>query len=175
MSKLEQITLGAGCFWCIEAQFKALPGVKKVVSGYSGGETDNPTYDQVCSGKTGHAEVVQIDFDAKELPLDKLLQAFWYCHDPTELNKQGLDVGTQYRSVVFYHTEAQKDAATRFKAQLNEQKVFKKDIVTEIAPFKKFYVAEEYHKNYFENNKEQPYCKLNIKPKLEKFKKAFVL
>lgn len=166
-------TLGSGCFWCTEAIFQSLNGVESAVSGYSGGTTENPDYKQVCTGQTGHAEVVQIVYDPKIISYAALLEAFWSSHDPTTLNRQGNDVGTQYRSVIFYHNQEQKQIAEQLKKELNEKKVFDSPIVTEIAPAAKFYKAENYHQQYFELNGSEPYCTFVIKPKLDKFKKAF--
>jgi peptide-methionine (S)-S-oxide reductase len=165
----ELATLGAGCFWCVEAVFKMLPGVKAVTSGYSGGKTENPTYKEVCSGATGHAEVIQVEFDPNTLSYEKLLETFWEVHDPTTLNRQGADEGTQYRSAIFYHSEAQKAAAGKSKAEA--QKNFLQPIVTEIVPFARFYKAEGYHQDYYRYNSNQPYCRMVIKPKVEKFEK----
>lgn len=161
-------TFGGGCFWCVEAVFEKLDGVQSVVSGYAGGRKDNPTYKEVCSGDTGHAEVVQIAFDPQKISYEKLLEIFWQAHDPTTLNRQGADAGTQYRSVVFYHNEEQKKAAEKSKeaAQWN----FTTPLVTEIAPLTKFYPAEDYHQDYFRNNPNAPYCAVVIRPKLEKLK-----
>jgi peptide-methionine (S)-S-oxide reductase len=170
---LNTATFGAGCFWCVEAVFQELKGVQSVVSGYSGGSIDNPTYEQVSAGTTGHAEVCQIKFDETIISYEELLEAFWKSHDPTTLNRQGDDVGTQYRSVIFYHDENQKILAEKYKKILNEAKVFEKPIVTEISPFKKFSPAEDYHQNYYRENPNKPYCLFVIHPKLEKFKKAF--
>ena len=159
--------MGGGCFWCLEAVFQRLKGVEKVVSGYAGGTVANPSYKQVCNGDTGHAEVVQIEFDPSVLPLEKLLEVFWAAHDPTTLNRQGNDVGTQYRSVLFYENDAQKAAMEKSKAAA--QKEFKSPIVTEIVPFKQFYAAEGYHQNYYNENAERnPYCQVVIRPKLTK-------
>ena len=164
---LERITMGGGCFWCMEAVFQRLIGVKKVVSGYAGGSVANPSYEQVCTGNTGHAEVVQIDFDAKELPLSKLLEVFFAAHDPTTLNRQGHDHGTQYRSVLFYENDAQK--AEMEKAKRIAQQDNSDPVVTEIAPFKAFYSAEGYHQNYYNQNSDKnPYCSVVIRPKLQK-------
>ncbi len=166
-AKTEKITFGGGCFWCIEAVFQRLKGVEKVVSGYAGGHVENPTYKAVCSGETGHAEVVQLQFDPSQVSFEKLMEVFWAAHDPTTLNRQGHDVGTQYRSVVFYENEAQKEAAEKSKAAA--QKDFKDPIVTEIVPLTKFYVAEDYHQNYYnENGDKNPYCQVVIRPKLQK-------
>lgn len=169
----ETATFGNGCFWCTEAIFKSLKGVETVESGYSGGKIKNPTYREVCSGLTGHAEVIQITFDPSVISYDELLEVFWQTHDPTTLNRQGADVGTQYRSAVFYHSPEQKEAAEKYKAELNRQKVFDKPIVTEITAFDIFYKAEDYHQNYYANNPNQGYCQIVIVPKLEKFRKVF--
>ncbi len=169
----EIATFGAGCFWCVEAIFLNLKGVDKVVSGYSGGNTKNPTYKQVCTGNTGHAEVIQISYNPGDISFEELLEVFWKTHDPTTLNRQGNDVGTQYRSVIFYHNQDQKELAEFYKKKLDQSGAFDNPIVTEISPIKDFYVAEDYHQNYFELNPSQPYCTFIIQPKLEKFKKAF--
>lgn len=166
-------TFGNGCFWCTEAVFQQLEGVLKVSSGYSGGHTPNPDYQSVSTGTTGHAEVIQIIFDPKKLSFDELLNVFWQTHDPTTLNRQGNDVGPQYRSAVFYHNEEQRQKAEMYKKKLDESGVFDQPIVTEITPFEKFYIAENYHQNYYLNNPTQPYCYYVIKPKLEKFRKVF--
>ena len=166
----QRVTFGGGCFWCLEAVFQRLNGVKSVASGYAGGTVPNPTYKQVCEGDTGHAEVVQIEFDASTLSFDKLMEVFWAAHDPTTLNRQGADYGTQYRSAIFYENEAQKVAAEKSKAVA--QKEFKDPIVTEIAPLKQFYKAEDYHQNYFNQNASaNPYCSVVIRPKLQKLLK----
>ena len=170
---LDTATFGAGCFWCVEAVFLELKGVVKVVSGYSGGETKNPTYKEVCSGTTGHVEVCQILYNPKEISFKDLLEAFWQTHDPTTINRQGNDFGTQYRSVVFYHNDEQKELAQKYKMELDKSGAFTKPIITAIEPFTVFYAAEDYHQNYFNLNSEQPYCSFMIKPKLEKFRKAF--
>ena len=172
---METVTFGSGCFWCTEAMFQQLKGVSSVVSGYSGGHVENPSYEQVCTGRTGHAEVCQIQFDPELIPFEELLDVFFSTHDPTTLNRQGNDVGTQYRSVIFYHSERQKQIAERVKAELGESGTWKNPIVTEIVPFKKFYPAEDYHQNYFRNNPNQGYCRLVISPKLDKFQKVFKL
>jgi methionine-S-sulfoxide reductase len=166
-------TFGAGCFWCVEAQFQQLDGVNKVESGYSGGHVANPTYKQVCTGTTGHAEVINVYYDPAKLSYDELLAAFWTSHDPTQLNRQGNDVGTQYRSVIFYHSDEQKAKAEEYKARLNEEKAYDKPVVTEISPATKFYVAEDYHQNYYNDNNTQPYCMFVVKPKLDKFQMVF--
>lgn len=170
---LEVATLGGGCFWCTEAIYQDLIGVEKVLSGYSGGHVDNPSYRQVTSGTTGHAEVIQVIFDPKVISFEEVLEIFWATHDPTTLNRQGADVGPQYRSAVFYHSEEQKQKAEFFKKKLDESGAFSKPIVTEITEFNNFYVAEDYHQNYFKENGGQPYCQFVIRPKMEKFKKAF--
>jgi len=166
-------TIGAGCFWCVEAVFQRLKGVEKVISGYMGGEIKNPSYREVCTGRTGHAEVVQITFDPEIISYEELLEVFWKTHDPTTLNRQGNDVGTQYRSVVFYHSEAQKQIAEAYKAQLNESGTFSNPIVTEISPASAFYEAEDYHQDYFNQNGAQPYCSIIIAPKVEKLRRQF--
>lgn len=170
---MDTATFGAGCFWCVEAIFQDLIGVELVQSGYSGGKIKEPTYREISSGKTGHAEVVQVTFDPKVISFDELLEVFWQTHDPTTLNRQGADVGTQYRSVVFYHNEDQKAKAEVYKNKLNNSGAFAKPIVTEIAKFQDFYIAEDYHQNYFNENKEAPYCTYVIQPKLDKFRKVF--
>lgn len=169
----ETATFGAGCFWCVEAVFQQIEGVTAVKSGYMGGHVDNPTYKQVCGGMTGHAEVTQIEFNPNKISFDELLQVFWKTHDPTTLNQQGADVGTQYRSAVFYHNETQKEKAESYKQKLNDAKAFDNPIVTEIVPAVKMYVAEDYHQNYFNENPGNPYCRMVISPKLEKLKAVF--
>ena len=171
--KTDTATFGNGCFWCTEALFQNLDGVLKVTSGYSGGHVDNPTYKEVCEGTTGHAEAIQIVYDPSIITFDELLNAFWQSHDPTTLNRQGNDVGPQYRSVIFYHDAEQKEKSEKYKAELEKSKAFDNPIVTEISPFSKFYVAENYHQDYYNNNGSQPYCYYLIKPKLEKFNKVF--
>lgn len=171
--ELQQATFGSGCFWCTEAFFQRLAGVVKVESGYSGGKIRNPTYREVCSGLTGHAEVVQITYDPEQVSYEDLLEVFFSTHDPTTLNRQGADTGTQYRSVIFYHNEEQKNLAEEFKKQLEAAKAFRNPIVTEIAPFTEFFVAEDYHQNYFNENGEAPYCQFVIAPKLDKFARSF--
>jgi peptide-methionine (S)-S-oxide reductase len=171
--ELEQATFGSGCFWCTEAVFAELKGVKSAVSGYSGGRVENPTYEQICTGRTGHAEVIQVTYDPAVISFRELLEVFWTTHDPTTLNRQGADVGTQYRSAVFYHTEEQRKEAEHFKARLNEEKAFGDPVVTEITDFEKFYPAEDKHQEYYAANPEQGYCRMVIQPKLEKFRKAF--
>jgi len=169
----EKITFGNGCFWCTEAIFQQVKGVVKSTSGYSGGHVENPTYEQVCEKNTGHAEVIQIEFNPAEVTVDELLEIFWQTHDPTTLNRQGNDVGPQYRSVVFYHTEQQKERAEFYKKKLDASGAFDNPIVTTIEPFTKFYVAENYHQDYYNRNGNQPYCYFVIRPKMEKFEKAF--
>ena len=172
---MEIATFGTGCFWCTEAVFQQLKGVASVVSGYSGGHIENPTYEQVTAGRTGHAEVCQIEFNPDQISFEELLEVFFNTHDPTTLNRQGNDVGPQYRSVIFYHSEKQKEIAERVKNGLETNKTFKKPIVTEITAFSKFYPAEDYHQNYFRNNPNQGYCRHVIAPKLNKFEKVFKL
>jgi peptide-methionine (S)-S-oxide reductase len=172
-SGTETATFGSGCFWCTEAIFLNVEGVSKVESGYTGGKVKNPTYKEVCSGLTGHAEVVQLEFDPQVITYDQLLEIFWKTHDPTTLNQQGADIGTQYRSVIYYHNDKQKQKAEYYKARLEEKKAFDKPIVTEISPAAKFYKAEDYHQNYYNLNNNAPYCAYVIQPKLEKFRKAF--
>lgn len=171
--KLDTATFGSGCFWCTEAVFESLEGVVSATSGYMGGQTTNPTYKEVCSGNTGHAEVVQVVYNPQVVPYELLLEAFWASHDPTTLNRQGNDVGTQYRSVIFCHNMEQQTIAKEIKADLISRKVFENLIVTEISPATVFYPAEGYHQEYFELNGSEPYCQFVIRPKLEKFKKAF--
>lgn len=173
VSNLETITLGGGCYWCVEAVYENLDGVKSVVSGFSGGKAANPTYEEVCTGTTGHAEVVQITFDKNVTDINEIFKVFFTVHDPTTLNRQGADVGTQYRSVIFYKNAEQKKAAESIIAELNKAKVYNSPIVTKTEPFKAFYKAEDYHQNYYANNKNQPYCKMVIQPKIEKFEKVF--
>jgi len=172
-SNTDMATFGAGCFWCTEAVFQELKGIESVVSGYAGGNIPNPTYEQVCTGKTGHAEVCQILFDPAIISFTELLEVFWKTHDPTTLNRQGADTGTQYRSVIFYHNDEQKELAEKYKSKLGEAGIFDKPIVTEISKFTKFYPAEKYHQEYYNSNSNQPYCSFVITPKLEKFKKVF--
>lgn len=172
-NNLEVATFGGGCFWCIEAVFQRLIGVKKVVSGYAGGHKETPTYKEVCSGTTGHAEVCQIYYDPQQISYQELLEVFFTAHDPTTLNRQGADVGTQYRSIILYHNEEQKAIATHFIQKLEESKIFNAPIVTELKAFTTFYPAEDYHQNYYNNNAAQPYCTFVVKPKVEKIKKIF--
>jgi peptide-methionine (S)-S-oxide reductase len=171
--KTDTVTFGSGCFWCTEAIFQQLNGVLKVESGYSGGARPNPTYEQVSSGASGHAEVTQITYDPSVITFEDLLEVFWKTHDPTTLNRQGADVGTQYRSVIFYHNETQKQLAESYKTKLDASGAWNNPIVTEISAFKAFYKAEDYHQNYYNNNKRAPYCTFVIGPKLEKFEKVF--
>ena len=169
----DTIVFGAGCFWCIEAIFSNIKGVYSVTSGYCGGFTENPTYKEVCSGTTGHAEVARIIYNPNEISFEKLLEIFWKTHDPTTPNRQGNDVGTQYRSCIFYLNENQNQKSIYYKDKLNSSGAFSNQIVTEIEKLNKFYPAENYHQDYYENNKENSYCKFVIQPKLEKFKKVF--
>ena len=171
--RIDTATFGAGCFWCTEAQFQMLDGVEKVESGYAGGQVDNPTYKQVCSGNTGHAEVTNIYYDPAKISFDELLAAFWQTHDPTQLNRQGNDVGTQYRSVIFYHNDEQRRLAEGYKQKLNAEKAYNGPVVTEISPITKFYKAEDYHQNYYNQNGEASYCQFVVRPKVDKFKKVF--
>lgn len=170
---MEIATFGNGCFWCTEAIFQDLKGVSQVVSGYMGGHTQNPTYKEVCSGDTGHAEVLQITYDPTSITYDELLEVFWKTHDPTTLNRQGNDVGTQYRSAVFFHNEVQQKLASDYRAKLDTSGAWNDPIVTEITQASTFYPAEDYHQDYFNLNGSQPYCNFVIRPKVEKFKKVF--
>lgn len=172
-AKLETATFGSGCFWCTEAVFAELNGVESAVSGYSGGRVENPTYEQVCTGRTGHAEVIQVKYDPQVITFPELLEVFWKTHDPTTLNMQGPDHGTQYRSAVFYHNEEQRRAAEHFKKRLNDEEAFGAPVVTEITKFTKFYPAEDYHQEFFKLNPRQQYCRAIIQPKVAKFRKAF--
>ena len=171
--KLQLSTFGSGCFWCSEAIFQRVDGVEKVESGYSGGNVKNPTYKEICSGLTGHAEVIQVAYDPEKVSYEALLEVFWQTHDPTTLNRQGNDVGTQYRSVIYFHNEEQKRLAEEYKKKLSEAQVFDRPIVTEISPLSTFYKAEDYHQDYFNRNDNAPYCAIIIQPKLEKFRKVF--
>lgn len=171
--QLETATLGGGCFWCVEAVYQDVKGVERVVSGYAGGHVENPTYQQVCTGRTGHAEVAQITFDPDVISYEEILYIFWRVHDPTTLNRQGNDVGPQYRSAIFYHNEEQKAIAECSLAETEAAKVWPNPIVTEIAPLDTFYEAEDYHQNYYRNNPYQPYCMYVIDPKVRKFRKSF--
>lgn len=170
---MEKATLGGGCFWCVEAIFQNLEGVEKVESGYAGGHKENPTYKEVTTGSTGHAEVAQLTYNPEVISFKELLEVFWKTHDPTTLNRQGADVGTQYRSVIFYHTEEQKRLSEEYKMALGKSGAWDAPVVTEIKPLEKFYPAEDYHQNYFRQHGGEPYCSFVIRPKVEKFKKAF--
>jgi len=172
-NKTDTVTFASGCFWCIEAKFAQLNGVLKVTSGYTGGDVANPSYELVCTGTTGHAEAADIVYDPEIISYDELLQAFFLSHDPTQLNRQGNDVGTQYRSAIFYHNETQRQKAEYYIAELTKQKIYSKPIVTEVKPFTKFYKAENYHQEYYTKNPNQGYCRYVIQPQLEKFKKIF--
>lgn len=171
--ELEKVTLGGGCFWCTEAVYLQLKGVIDVKPGYSGGHVKNPSYKEVCNETTGHAEVVQVTFDPAVVTFAEILEVFFVTHDPTSLNRQGNDVGTQYRSAIFYHTPKQKETALQIIANLEKEKAYEKPIVTEVTEFKAFYPAEDYHINYFARNKNQPYCQFVVAPKVEKFRKVF--
>jgi len=171
--KLQKATFGMGCFWCSEALFDRLVGVKSVKSGFEGGQIANPSYEEVCTGTTGHAEVIEVTYDPAKISYDELLEVFWKSHDPTTLNRQGADVGTQYRSVIFYHTPEQKAAAEKYKAEINKTNAYGKPAVTEITKAQPFYAAEAYHQDYFSKNSNQPYCRLVILPKMEKLEKLF--
>lgn len=173
-NNIELATLGGGCFWCLEAVYEQVNGVDKVVSGYSGGSLENPTYEQVCSETTGHAEVVQVTFNTEILSYDKILRIFFAIHDPTTLNRQGYDIGSSYRSVIFYHSEEQKNTSEAIMKELDNGDIWDNPIVTEIKPLDVFYVAEGYHQNYYQNNKYQPYCQGIISPKLAKFRKEYL-
>ena len=170
---MKEAIFGAGCFWCIEAVFQQIKGVEKIESGYMGGKIKNPTYREVCSGLTGHAEVVKMTYNPEVISFKDMLEIFWKTHDPTTLNRQGADTGTQYRSVIFYLDEEQKKIATDYKLKLNQENVFGNPVVTEISPASEFYVAEEYHQNYYNDNGSQPYCTFVVKPKVDKVKKVF--
>lgn len=171
---IKYATFGNGCFWCTEAIFQQLKGVISVESGYSGGHLENPTYEQVCTGTTGHAEVVRLSYDPTLISFEDILEVFWKTHDPTTLNRQGNDIGTQYRSVIFYHDEAQKNIAEAYKKQLEESGVYPDPIVTAIEPLTNYFPAEDYHRNYVEHHQENTYCQLVVKPKIAKFQKQFV-
>jgi peptide-methionine (S)-S-oxide reductase len=166
-------TLAGGCFWCLEAVYDDMQGIQSVVSGYMGGRVDNPTYEQVCTGTTGHAEVVQVTYDPDVVSYRDLLEVFFTIHDPTTLNRQGNDVGTQYRSAIFYHNEAQKETAESIIAELEQANVWDSPIVTEVTPLDTFYAAEAYHQDYYQNNAYQPYCQFVVRPKLQKFRQKF--
>ena len=175
MANKDIATLGGGCFWCVEAVFERVEGVLSVKPGYAGGKTLNPTYKEICSGKTGHAEVAQIEYDTKYISFEKILEIFWRSHDPTTLNRQGNDVGTQYRSVIFYHNEEQKEIAKISKEKVNASKLWKNPIVTEITKLNNYSDAEDYHNDYYKNNPNQPYCVFVIKPKLDKLIKENII
>ena len=170
---MEIATLGAGCFWCIEACYKELKGILSVEPGYAGGTIKNPGYKEVCTGRTGHAEVAQVKFDPTLISYDELLEVFFFVHDPTSLNRQGGDIGTQYRSVIYYHSKTQKEIAEEYIRRLNDEKVWENPIVTEVTEINNYYTAEDYHHNYLENNPENPYCQSVVRPKVDKFKKVF--
>lgn len=170
----EIATFAAGCFWCVEAIFKLVKGVESVTSGYTGGNLQNPTYEQITSGTTGHAEATQIVFNPNIVTFEELVNIFFLTHDPTTLNRQGSDVGTQYRSAIFYHNEAQKTSAEKIKKEVDESKIYKAPIVTSIEEYSTFYTAEDYHQNFYDNNKDYPYCKIVIDPKVKKFKEKFL-
>ncbi|MFC2103950.1 peptide-methionine (S)-S-oxide reductase MsrA [Bacteroidota bacterium] len=170
---MEIATFGSGCFWCTEAIFQHLKGVESAISGYSGGSVNNPTYKEVCTGETGHAEVIQVTYNPEIISYTELLEIFWQTHDPTTLNKQGTDVGTQYRSAIFHHNKLQKELAETYKNKLDKTGIFDNPIVTEITEYMNFYKAEDYHQEYYDNNKSQPYCSFVITPKMDKFKKVF--
>ena len=173
MDNLETATLGAGCFWCVEAVFDDLKGVEDVVSGYSGGQTENPTYRQVCDGTTGHAEVAEIRFDPSVISFKDILRVFFSVHDPTTMNRQGADIGTQYRSAIFYHNDDQKRDAEEVVKEITDEAVYDDPIVTEIVPFEKFWPAEDHHQEYFANNPNVPYCAAVVSPKVKKFRQKF--
>lgn len=172
-NKTEIATIAGGCFWCTEAIFKRLKGIISVVPGYAGGDTENPTYEEVTTGDTGHAEAIQIEFDPEIIPFKKILEVFWHTHDPTTLNQQGNDMGTQYRSAIFYHNDKQHKDALESKKELEQNKIYKDPIVTQIVPFTAFYKAENYHKDYYDRNKEYPYCNFVIDPKIQKLMRDY--
>lgn len=172
-ANIDTVTFGAGCFWCVEAVFQQMNGVESVKSGYSGGSVKNPSYREVCNGTTGHAEVCQITYDKTKVSFDELLEVFWKTHDPTTMNRQGNDHGTQYRSAIFYHNDEQKKLAEKYKEEINKSGAYPNPIVTEIKPFTIFYPAEDYHQNYYNQNSGEGYCQYVIQPKIEKFKKIF--
>ena len=173
MSSLETATIGGGCFWCTEAVFDAVIGVEEVVSGYAGGHKENPTYEEVCSETTGHAEVIQIKFDPETISFREILMIFFATHDPTTLNRQGNDIGSSYRSAIFFHSEEQETTAKEVISEIDSEKIFDDPIVTEVTAYSNFYSAEDYHQNYFENNPNQPYCAAVVGPKVSKFRKQF--
>ena len=172
---IEEATLGAGCFWCIEACLIELNGVNEVYPAYAGGDLVNPTYEQICTGNTGHAEVARVIFDTDKISFEELLEVFWFIHNPTQLNRQGNDVGSHYRSVIFYHSEEQKNISEKYLRRLSDEKVWENDIVTEITPISNFYRAENYHHNYFALNPQNMYCQAVVRPKVEKFRKVFAV
>lgn len=173
MSNIQQATLAGGCFWCIESAFNSIDGVVKAISGYAGGHVDTPSYEQVCSGDTGHAEVVRVEFDADKLSFRQILEIFFALHDPTQLNRQGNDIGTQYRSAIFYHNDEQKLCAEEIIREMKDEGVWENPIVTEISPLTSYFDAEDYHQDYFSNNPQNQYCNMVVAPKLAKFKKTF--
>ncbi|WP_100658181.1 peptide-methionine (S)-S-oxide reductase MsrA [Alteromonas flava] len=173
MSHLQKATLAGGCFWCLESAFNSIKGVEIAYSGYAGGSTENPTYEQVCSGDTGHAEVIQITYDEEVISYRSLLEIFFALHDPTQLNRQGNDIGTQYRSAVFYHDDTQRQLAEEIIAEINQQGIWPDPVVTEVVPLSNYWQAEDYHQDYFSNNPQNTYCNMVVAPKLAKFKKTF--
>lgn len=173
MANIQQATLGGGCFWCIESAFNSVEGVESALSGYAGGETDDPTYKSVCSGTTGHAEVVRVTYDADKLSYREVLEIFFALHDPTQINRQGNDVGPQYRSVIFYHDDAQKQQAEAIIDEINREEIWPDPVVTEVVELNNYHQAEDYHQDYFKNNPQNQYCAMVVAPKLAKFKKTF--
>ena len=171
---LQNATLAGGCFWCIESAFSQVNGIHSAISGYMGGHTEDPTYEDICTGNSGHAEVVQISFDSKKITYQEIIEIFFTLHNPTQLNRQGNDIGTQYRSAIFYHDATQQSIALQYIEDLRQAKVFEQDIVTEVCPSELFYSGEEYHQNYFNNNPQNPYCQVIVAPKLAKFKQTFI-
>ena len=172
-NKTEKVVFGGGCFWCVEAVFQQVDGVEAAINGYAGGRKEDPTYDEVCSGTTGHAEVVQVSYDPEKVSFEELLEIFFKTHDPTTLNRQGADVGTQYRSVIFYNDEKQQAKAEKWIDIINESDIYNNEVVTEVSPLSKFYPADDYHQNYYQNNPNQPYCSVVIGPKINKLEKLF--
>ncbi|GAC23479.1 peptide-methionine (S)-S-oxide reductase [Paraglaciecola mesophila KMM 241] len=173
MANIQQATLGGGCFWCLESAFNTVEGVELAVSAYAGGQSPNPTYESVCSGETGHAEVVRVNFDADKLSYREVLEIFFALHNPTQLNRQGNDVGTQYRSAIFYHDEQQKQAAEKILQEISDEKIWPDPVVTEVIELNNYHQAEDYHQDYFSNNPQNQYCNMVVAPKLAKFKKTF--
>lgn len=173
MASIQSATLGGGCFWCIESAFNSIQGVESAISGYAGGSVDNPTYEQVCEGNTGHAEVVRVDFDADQISYREILEIFFALHDPTQVNRQGNDIGTQYRSAIFYHNSEQQHEAEAIIAEITEEQIWPDPVVTEVTELNNYYPAEDYHQNYFKNNPQNQYCAVVVAPKLAKFKKKF--